>query len=133
MPYYVREKVRRTLNEHGRSLKGSKILIVGIAYKRDIEDWRESPALKVMDLLEEDQADVDYHDPFVPSFQDEHGRLRHSVPLTDAALQRADCAVIVTDHTDTDWEFVVRHANAVVDTRNATAAVKGSRDNVVLL
>ena len=134
MPYFVRDKIGRALNEAGKPLKRSKILLVGIAYKKDIEDWRESPALKIMELLEHDGAEVSYHDPFVPSFQDDStGRLRHSVPLTPKALAEADCAVIITDHTRTDWNFVVEHASVVVDTRNATAKVSKGREKVVLL
>ena len=133
MPYFVREKVGRVLNDRSRAMKKAKLLLIGISYKKDIEDWRESPALKVVDLLEQDGAYVQYHDPFVPSFQDEHGRLRHSIPLTAKALQESDCVLIVTDHTKLDWNFIVEHAPMVVDTRNATAGVKAQREKIVLL
>jgi UDP-N-acetyl-D-glucosamine dehydrogenase len=133
MPYFVRDKVARALNLKGRPLKGSRILMLGIAYKKDIPDWRESPALKVLELLVQAEAVVDYHDPFVPSFQDEHGRTRHSIPLTEKTLEQSDCVLITTDHSQTDWDFVVRHASLVIDTRNATRAVRQPRDNVILL
>jgi len=134
MPYFVREKVTRVLNEDGRAVKNSKLLVLGVAYKKDIEDWRESPALKVIELLEKDGAEIQYHDPFVPSFQNGHdGKLRHSVPLTPTALQNADCVLILTNHSATDWEQVVQHAKRIVDTRNATKQVRDGHNNVVLL
>lgn len=133
MPYFVRDKLIRALNSRGRALKGSKILMLGMAYKKDIPDWRESPALKVLELLVEFDAVVDYHDPLVPSFQDEHGRTRHSVPLTPQSIAAADCVLVATDHSQTDWNSVVRHAQFVVDTRNATKNVTERRENIVLL
>jgi UDP-N-acetyl-D-glucosamine dehydrogenase len=133
MPYFVREKLIRALNMRGRPLKDSKIFILGMSYKKDIPDWRESPALKILDLLTRDGAIVDYHDPFVPSFQDEHGNVRHSIPLTAKALSDADCILITTDHTQTDWDHVVRNAQLVVDTRNATRNVSGKHENIVRL
>lgn len=133
MPYFVREKLMRTLNSRGRALKGSKVFMLGVAYKKDVPDWRESPALKILGLLAQCDAVVDYHDPFVPSFQDEQGQTRHSVPLTARALSEADCVLITTDHSQTDWASVVRHAQLVVDTRNATKNVSEKRDNIVLL
>jgi UDP-N-acetyl-D-glucosamine dehydrogenase len=134
MPYFVREKVMRVLNQDGRAVKNAKILILGVAYKKDIEDWRESPALKVIELLEKDGAVINYHDPFVPSFQ--HGpeaKLRHSIPLTPDALQSADCVLILTNHSATNWEQVVQYARRIVDTRNATKQVRDGHSNVVLL
>ncbi|MBV8244594.1 MAG: nucleotide sugar dehydrogenase [Candidatus Eremiobacteraeota bacterium] len=133
MPYFVRDKILRALNEQGKPLKDARILAIGVAYKKDIEDWRESPAVKVLDLLEREGARVDYHDPFVPSFQEDDGKLRHSVPLTKDVLKGSDCVVVLTDHTTIDWQTIVDHAVAVVDTRNATRAVRDGRDNVVLL
>ena len=133
MPYFVREKLARALNNRGRTLKGAKILLLGMSYKKDISDWRESPALKMLDLLIQDGALVDYHDPLVPSFHDKHGHSQHSIPLTARALAEADCVLITTDHSQTDWEYVVRNAQLIVDTRNATRDVAGKRDNVILL
>jgi len=133
MPYFVRDKVARALNTRGLPLKGSKILMLGVAYKKDVPDWRESPALKILDLLTEDDAIVDYHDTHVPSFQDEHGRIRHSVPLTAKALSEADCVLITTDHSNISWDFVVDNARLVFDTRNATKTCQGQHRNVFLL
>jgi UDP-N-acetyl-D-glucosamine dehydrogenase len=133
MPYYVREKLMRALNMRSRPLKGSKVLMLGMSYKKDIADWRESPGLKILELLMQDGAIVDYHDPYVPSFQDEQGTVRHSIPLTSRALSEADCVLITTDHSQTNWEHVVSNAQLIVDTRNATKGVSGRRDHIVLL
>lgn len=132
MPYFVREKVSRALNESGHALKGADILVLGVAYKRDIEDWRESPAIKVMELLLKDGAKIDYHDPYVSKFV-EHGRQWHSIPLSNERIERADCVLILTDHTNVDYERVVQHAKLVVDTRNATRNAAADRSKVVLL
>ncbi len=123
----------RALNEQGKSVNGAHVLALGVAYKKDIEDWRESPALKIIELLERDGARLDYHDPHVPSFQASDGKLRHSVPLTKEELERTDCAVILTDHSRVDWGLVVAHASKVVDTRNATKDVRADCHNVSLL
>jgi UDP-N-acetyl-D-glucosamine dehydrogenase len=133
MPYYVRNKLARALNAHNKSVKGSKILVLGVAYKKDVPDWRQSPALKIIELLTQDGAIIDYHDPNVPSFHDGPGNVRHSVPLTSRALSEADCVLVATDHSQIDWEFVARTARLVFDTRNATKNVSGQRDNIVLL
>lgn len=132
MPYFVREKVMRALNEVGQSLKGADILVVGAAYKKDIEDWRESPSIKVMELLARDGAKIEYHDPFVPKFV-EHGVQWHSVPLSRERLERTDCVLILTDHTHVDYARILESSKLVVDTRNATAAVRNGHKNVVLL
>jgi UDP-N-acetyl-D-glucosamine dehydrogenase len=133
MPYFVHDKVARALNSRGLPLKGSKLLMLGMSYKKDISDWRESPSLKILDLLACDGVVVDYHDPFVPSFQDDGGSIRHSIPLTKDAIAGADCVLITTDHSQTDWDMVVENAQLVVDTRNATRGVSSGRDNIVLL
>lgn len=132
MPYFVREKVVRALNERGCALKGADIFVIGVAYKRDIEDWRESPAVKVMELLARDGACIEYHDPFVPKFADQ-GCQRHSVPLSRERLQQADCVLILTDHSRVDYGRIVECSKLVIDTRNATAPVRDGRSNVVLL
>lgn len=122
MPYFVREKVRDALNSVTKPVRGSKILVLGVAYKRDIEDVRESPALDILRLLREDGADLSYHDPYVPSLVHE-GLDLESVELTDAALDDSDAVLIVTDHTDTDYARVIDRARIVVDTRNVTSSV----------
>ena len=114
MPYWCLGKISRALNSQERSLKGSKVLVVGVSYKADISDMRESPALKVIELLQEAGADVGYHDPFVPELE-EHG-LR-SEPLDAAG---ADCVAIVTAHSGIDYAKLVEEAPVVVDFRNAT-------------
>jgi UDP-N-acetyl-D-glucosamine dehydrogenase len=114
MPYWCLGKVARALNANEKALKGSKVLILGVSYKADIEDTRESPALKMIELLQEAEADVSYHDPFVPELPD-HGL--SSTPLDPAA---ADCVVIVTAHSGIDYDDLVEMAPLVVDLRNAT-------------
>jgi UDP-N-acetyl-D-glucosamine dehydrogenase len=131
MPYFVREKVIRSLNEAGRAIKGADILVVGVAYKKDIEDWRESPAIKVMELLLRDGANIDYHDPYVAKFV-EKGRQWHSIPLSRERIERADCVLVLTDHSNVDYQRICESAKLVVDTRNATKAVQ-QREKVVLL
>jgi len=133
MPYFVREKVLRALNETGRPLRNARVLLIGVAYKRDIDDWRESPALKILRLLEQDGAFVDYHDPFVPEIVDQRGASRRSIALTPEALSQADCVVIATDHSTIDWRTIARHARLIVDTRNATRDVPEAKDKTVLL
>jgi UDP-N-acetyl-D-glucosamine dehydrogenase len=132
MPEYVVRKVARALNEEQKSVNGSRILMLGIAYKKDIDDLRESPALDIMRLLEERGAHVDYHDPHIPSFrEDSHSKV--GVALTTDVLGRADLVVIVTDHSGVDYQFVVDHARIVVDTRNVTAGLRPSGARVVPL
>jgi UDP-N-acetyl-D-glucosamine dehydrogenase len=134
MPDQVVETVAEALNERQRSVKGAKVLILGMAYKRDIDDVRESPAIDVMRLLEGRGAKVDYHDPYIPVVRDHgHGEpTARSVPLTDQRVRRADVVVIVTDHSCFDYARIVRLARLVVDTRNATKKL-GRRRNVVKL
>jgi len=134
MPDHVVERVTSALNDRERSVKGSKVLILGMAYKRDIDDVRESPAIDVMKLLERRGAKVEYHDPYIPEVRDHgHGEpTATSVPLTDDRIKKADVVVIVTDHTCFDYAKVVKLAKLVVDTRNATKKVS-PRANVVKL
>jgi UDP-N-acetyl-D-glucosamine dehydrogenase len=132
MPDFVVEKVAHALNDVRKAVKGSRILVIGVAYKRDIDDIRESPALDVIRLLEERGAEVQYHDPYIPTFT-EDGRARHGIALTKEALAGSDAAVIVTDHRTIDYQFVVDHALVVVDTRNATARVTRPRARIVSL
>lgn len=118
MPVFVVDKIRDALNQNRKSVNGSSVLVLGVAYKRDIEDVRESPALDVIRLLEADGAEVTYHDPFVPELDDE-GHHLESVPLTDAALSGADAVVILTDHTDFDYQRVVDESKVLIDARHA--------------
>jgi UDP-N-acetyl-D-glucosamine dehydrogenase len=132
MPHYVRELVIRALNKQSKSLKDARVLILGVAYKKDVGDMRESPAIKIIELLCESQVQVSYHDPYVPVFEEGHIRL-HSVALTEAALAKADCVVIVTDHSDFDYHHIIQHARQIVDTRNATSQVKEQREKIIVL
>jgi UDP-N-acetyl-D-glucosamine dehydrogenase len=132
MPVFVVDKIASALNDERKAVNGSRILVIGVAYKRDIDDVRESPAIDVIRLLEDMGADVYYHDPFVPSFQ--HEDVRHeSVALTHAELERSDAVVIVTDHSSIDYQQLVDRASLVVDTRNATARTTAARARIVSL
>jgi len=132
MPYYVIEKVADALNRRGRSIRSSKILVLGLAYKKDVDDTRESPSLKLMDLLLQRGADVDYNDPHVPRTvrTRKYDFRMKSVPLTKDNLGRYDCVIIATDHSDYDYDFIVENSSLVVDTRNATKGVR-KKGNVV--
>ena len=124
MPIFVMGKIREGLNRLGKPVNGSKILVLGVAYKPDIDDVRESPALDIIHLLEADGADVSYHDPYVARLE-EDGETWESVPLTDAVLSGMDAAVIVTDHAGVDYGKVLELTPMVVDTRNATRDLGG--------
>ncbi len=132
MPDFVAEKVTLALNDASKSVKGSRILVIGVAYKKDIDDIRESPALDVIRLLEGRGANVVYHDPHIPSFR-EDGHTREGVALTAAELARSDAAVIVTDHSSIDYQLIVDQSSIVVDTRNATARVVRPKARIVSL
>jgi UDP-N-acetyl-D-glucosamine dehydrogenase len=125
MPYFVVDKVREALNRNKRAVNGSHVLVLGVAYKRDIDDVRESPALDVIRLLEADGAHVDYHDPHVPRIQ-EDGKILDSVKLTDAALRDADAVVIVTDHKAFDYDKIAKKARVLVDARHVVPRTAGS-------
>jgi len=120
MPEYWVGKVMDVLNDHTKAVRGSSVLILGVAYKKDIDDVRESPALDVIRLLERMGAKVSYHDAFIPRLQDD-GIVLQSTPLTGDAVRAADCVLIVTDHSDVDYAMVAREARAVVDTRHVIA------------
>ncbi len=120
MPVFWVRKVADALNDLGRAVKGAKILMLGVAYKKDIDDVRESPAFDIIRLLEQQGASVSYHDPHVAQFVEGEHRMA-SVPLTEAAITNADCVVIVTDHSGVDYGMVRRAAKAVVDTRHVLA------------
>jgi len=117
MPMFWVRKVADALNSISRSVRGSRILILGVAYKRDIDDLRESPALDIIRLLEQQGAQVEFHDPHVKSYL-EDDKLVYSVPLTPEQVKQADCVMVVTDHTAVDYAMVKKHAKLVVDTRH---------------
>jgi len=132
MPAYVVRKINDTLNRVRKSINGSKILVLGVAYKRDTSDVRESPALDVIKLLQERAAQVQYNDPHVPKLSLDKSALS-SVALTAKLVKEADCVVIVTDHSAYDYQWIVHNAQCVVDTRNATKAVLDNKDKIVKL
>jgi len=133
IPYYVVSKTVDALNERNKSIKGAKVLILGVAYKKDVDDARESPALAIMDLFQKKGATILYHDPFIPSlptFRKYHFKL-DSFPLTKPLLQRLDAVVVVTDHSQVDYAWVVRHAPLIIDTRNVTKNMKQWKRKIV--
>ncbi len=124
MPYYVVDKIMDALNSQGKPLNGSKVLILGVAYKNDINDTRESPALKIIELLGEKEAVVSYYDPYVSEVEVRKS-LFYSQPLNEKMLKEKDCVVIITGHSVVDYGLVVKKANLVVDTRNVLNKFKG--------
>jgi UDP-N-acetyl-D-glucosamine dehydrogenase len=134
MPHHVLGRIVDALNRKRKALMGSKVLLVGVAYKRDTSDTRESPALDLMRLLAERGAKVRYHDPFVPVLAEgSHGPRNRSLPLTPGALRSFDCAVVVTNHTAIDYQRLVDHSRIVVDTRAATRGIRRGRSKVIRL
>jgi len=134
MPEYVVDRLAELLNERKKCLNGSKVLVLGVAYKGDVGDIRESPALKVIQHLEKRRADVVYHDPYVPEFE-MNGKKHHSVELSKELLKSCDAVVITTAHKNgVDYRFVIDHAPLVFDTKNITKDVRNEKDgNVYLL
>jgi len=135
MPYHAVEAVASALNQREKSLKGSRVLLLGVAYKKDVDDLRESPSLKIMQLLLERGAQLDYNDPYFPQLH----KMRHydyshmkSVPLTPQALASYDCVVIATDHSSYDYAAIADAAKLVVDTRYATRRLLRHREKIVL-
>ncbi|MCK5734621.1 MAG: hypothetical protein KAI38_10575, partial [Candidatus Latescibacteria bacterium] len=120
IPYYVVEKTTTALNERGLSVKGAHVLVLGVAYKPDIDDYRESPAFTIMELLEQAGAVVEYHDPYIPKLRKtrKYAFCKTSKPLTPEVLRRVHCAIIVTDHSNMDYDRVLQDVPVVVDTRN---------------
>jgi UDP-N-acetyl-D-glucosamine dehydrogenase len=129
MPEHVATTIGDLLNEDGQAVNGARILILGVSYKPDVGDIRESPALDIMGLLREKSANLRYHDPHVPELRLDGGSLK-SVDLTDEELANADIVVIVTDHSEVDYEHVVAKAHRVYDTRNATRNVTANREKI---
>jgi UDP-N-acetyl-D-glucosamine dehydrogenase len=132
MPQYVVDRLTEALNARGKALKGSKVCVLGVAYKRDVDDARESPAFLLIELLQKRGVLISYNDPHIPRLP----RTRHydipldSTPLTAEFLAGQDCVLIVTDHSAYDYEFIVRHAPLVVDTRNAAGKVHAGREKI---
>jgi UDP-N-acetyl-D-glucosamine dehydrogenase len=134
MPYHVVDAIASALNSHKKSLNGSKLLILGVAYKKDVDDLRESPSLKIMQLLQQRGAQIEYNDPYFPQMH----KMRHynfenmkSVPIAKDTLAKYDAAVIATDHSSYDYHAIVDGSKLVVDTRNATRRVTRNRDRII--
>ena len=130
MPYHVVSKTIEALNERGKSIKGAKILILGIAYKKDVDDQRESPSLKIISLLQKKGTKISYNDPYVPrSFghRDYPGLELESVALNEKKLEKFDAVIIATDHSVYDYDWIVKNSSLIIDTRNA---IKKKRKNV---
>ncbi len=127
MPHYVIAKTMEALNERKKSLNGSKVLVLGLAYKKDIDDLRESPSIELIELLRQKGAKVDYNDPYIPKThkQRQHDLRMTSKKLSAKMLAGYDVVLISTDHSDYDYDRVVKNAKLVVDTRNATVAIRG--------
>lgn len=132
MPLYVISKVADALNDIGKAVRGSRVVVLGVAYKRDVDDVRESPALDVISLLHQKGADVVYHDPYVPQIRLEGDSIMHSTAYSDTLLNTADIVIIVTDHSTYDWQHILNHSKLVMDTRNATAIYHGTAHVVSL-
>jgi UDP-N-acetyl-D-glucosamine dehydrogenase len=132
MPLYVVDKVTQALNDESKAVRGSRIVVLGVAYKRDVDDVRESPALDVISLLHGRGADVVYHDPYVPSIRLENDARMTGTEYSDALLRDSDCVVIITDHSSYDWQHVLDNSKLVVDTRNSTAPRNGGARVVTL-
>lgn len=133
MPHFVVEKTMEALNSKKKSLNGSKVLLLGLAYKKDIDDLRESPSIELIELLKERGAKVDYNDPYIPKThkQREHNLGMKSKPITAQSLKSYDVVLISTDHSCYDYDFIVKNAQLVVDSRNATKDVKKNRNKIV--
>jgi len=120
MPYFVVQRVMEALNEQGKALKGAKVLILGAAYKKNVDDDRESPSYKLLELLAQKGAEISYNDPHIPALRP--GRKYDfgltSTPLTETNLAQADCILIATDHDAYAPDFIAQHAQLIVDTRN---------------
>ena len=124
MPRYVLDRTSVALNQQGKTLEDSSVMVLGVAYKADIGDTRESPALDLLRLLKERGASVAYHDPYVPEL-DIDGLCLRSIALTEQTLQAVDCVVIVTPHAAFDWGAIVDNSLLILDTRNATRGLDG--------
>ncbi len=132
MPRYVVSRISDVLNNASKSVKGSRIVVLGVAYKKNSNDFRESPALDILSLLLERQADIKFHDPYISEIRFDHV-VWQSSPLEPTLLETADCVVIITDHSSYDWQWIVNHSRLIVDTRNATRGTASGTCKIVKL
>ncbi len=136
MPYYVADRVTEALGQRGKAIRDARILILGVAYKKDVDDLRESPALRILSILESRGAVVTYNDPHIPTLRTRrlraYGTLQlDSVPLTSEVLAGEDCVVIATDHSEYEYEKIVAASRLVVDTRNAAREIRSGREKII--
>jgi UDP-N-acetyl-D-glucosamine dehydrogenase len=133
MPYHVLEQTVEALNRQRKCLNGARILVLGVAYKKDIDDDRESPSYAIMDLLLERGADVSYNDPHIPRLKPgrKHRYSLESMELTAETLQQMDAVMILTDHSSYDYAWIAKHSPLLIDTRNATKNVQEGRDRII--
>lgn len=132
MPEFVVEKAANILNEFKKPLNGSRVFLLGAAYKKDIDDLRESPVLKIIDILQKRKADIFYNDPYIPEFK-RNDKLYKSVEWSKDEIENADIVIITTDHSDYDYDFIVKNAKVVLDTRNASKDVLNNREKIFKL
>ncbi len=132
MPYYIIERVTRILNQQNKCINGANILILGVAYKKNIKDLRESPVLKIINLLEKEEAKITYNDPYVSAFT-LHKKRYQSIHLSDETIYNQDLVIITTDHSLYDYQKIVDSAKSIFDTRNATRNIKEGREKIHLL
>ncbi|MFA5293547.1 MAG: nucleotide sugar dehydrogenase [Phycisphaerae bacterium] len=133
MPHYVVHRTLEAMNDRKKSLKGAKVLVLGLAYKKDIDDVRESPSIELIEILKKKGAKVDYNDPYIPHTHKmrEHNLKMRSKPLSEKMLKGYDIVLISTDHSCYDYNWIVKNSKMVVDSRNATAKVKSGRNKIV--
>ena len=132
MPEYCVERAARLLNKVKKPLNGSRVLVLGVAYKQDIDDYRESPAINVIRHLEERGAEVVFYDPYIKEYKDEGNTKQGEESLTKELIESADLVVVTTAHTNIDYDFVQQHAKLVFDTKNAMKDVS-NRSNIEVL
>ena len=134
MPNYVVSRTMEALNSVGKPVRGSKIGILGVAYKKDVDDDRESPGYAIMKMLLEKGARVSYNDPWIPRLHTtrKYNFQMESTPITQEILAQMDAVIIVTDHSDYDFAEIVTHSNLIIDTRNATKGIKGAEEKIVM-
>jgi UDP-N-acetyl-D-glucosamine dehydrogenase len=132
MPLYVLDKITDALNNQAKAVRGSRVVILGVAYKRDVNDVRESPALDIIGLLQQKGANVDYHDPHVPEIRIENNEQLQCVPYSTDLLNNADCVVIITDHSVFDWQEITENSAVIVDTRHVINEIEGKAQVITL-
>ncbi len=133
MPYYVIQRVMEALNSRRKPINGSKVLLLGLAYKKDVDDPRESPSFKLIELLQEKGAEVIYNDPHIPTIPlvRKYSFSMDSTELTPETLAAVDCILLATNHSAYDYQFIMEHADLIIDTRNAFTGLKGAAEKVV--